>query len=213
LEKIGTILETFVNCDFKGGDIRNQRSKGEDCGGICESRSDCTHFVWTNYQDGTCWLKGGQASESSAQDKNVGNAVCGLVKNKGGGVTVKGTYWAQKSESGGCQMPSGDYLVTDAIALGQQPELWSLIWRQGLCGQVLYVDCGHGNLEAVVASTCNLGSGSCGVDMIQKTCNKATNNQIPGIASCKVKIFKIFKCSRKLLKFGILGITFPHKFN
>ena len=52
--------------------------------------------------------------------------------------------------------------------------------RQGLCGQVLNVDCGHGAVEAVVVSTCNLGSATCGVDMIGKTWRRATANQPPG---------------------------------
>jgi hypothetical protein len=85
-------------------------------------------------------------------------------------------------------MPQGDYAVTDAIALGQSQELGNLKWRQGLCGQVLRVDCGNGAIEAVVASTCNLNSGTCGVDMIGKTWRKATSNKPPGIVDCSVSL-------------------------
>lgn len=85
-------------------------------------------------------------------------------------------------------MPTGDYAVTDALALGQETALGDLKWKQGLCGQVLDVDCGNGVVSAVVVSTCNLGSDSCGVDLIAKTWNKATNNASPGIASCSVKL-------------------------
>ena len=80
--------------------------------------------------------------------------------------------------------------MTDALALGQMGNLEGLIYRPGLCGQVLSVDCGRGAVNAVVASTCNLGSSSCGVDLIQKTWNKATGNQSPGIAECKVALTK-----------------------
>lgn len=85
-------------------------------------------------------------------------------------------------------MPAANYAVTHAIALGQETALGNLVWRQGLCGQVLNIDCGHGTVQAVVASTCNLGSTSCGVDMIAKTWNLATNNASPGIVNCDVTL-------------------------
>lgn len=127
-----------------------------------------------------------------SEDKAVGNggAVCGYIRSRAGGSTspsdsgsvsgVKGTYWAESSDAGGCQMPQGSYQVTDALALGQANELGSLKWRQGLCGQVLRVDCGNGPVDAVVASTCNLGSASCGVDLIGKTWRQATGGKPPG---------------------------------
>jgi hypothetical protein len=85
-------------------------------------------------------------------------------------------------------MPQGDYAVTDAIALGQSQALGNLKWRQGLCGQVLRIDCGNGPVDAVVASTCNLNSDSCGVDMIGKTWRRATSNKTPGIVDCSVSL-------------------------
>lgn len=84
-------------------------------------------------------------------------------------------------------MPSGNYRITDAVALGQENALGSLKWRQGLCGQVLDINCGGGRVSAVVVSTCNLGSGSCGVDLISKTWSKATGNKPPGVAQCSVR--------------------------
>ena len=84
-----------------------------------------------------------------------------------------------------------NYAVTDALALGQATSLGNLAWRQGLCGQVLSVDCGHGVVNAVVASTCNLGSTSCGVDLIGSTWRKATANQSPGVTQCNVALTKI----------------------
>ncbi|KAK4005708.1 hypothetical protein OUZ56_010783 [Daphnia magna] len=104
---------------------------------------------------------------------------------------VKGTWWAHKSDSGGCQVPQGDYAVTDAIALGESLALGNLKWRQGLCGQVLQVNCGKQVVDAVVVRTCNLNSADrCGVDMITKTWNKATGNQKPGIVGCSVSLTK-----------------------
>lgn len=99
---------------------------------------------------------------------------------------MDGTYWSQSSDSGGCQMPTATYAVTDAIALGQETALGNLVFRSGLCGQVLTINCGNGDVDAVVVSTCNIGSNTCGVDMIAKTWNTATNNASPGIANCTV---------------------------
>ena len=138
-------------------------------------------------------MKKGAVSESRAQAKDPGNFVCGYIRDRAGGGNggssgVKGTYWAEKSDAGGCQMPEGDYAVTDALALGQGDALGNLKWRQGLCGQVLRVDCGNGPVDAVVASTCNLNSNSCGVDLIRKTWNKATGNKSPGVVNCRVSL-------------------------
>ena len=107
-------------------------------------------------------------------------------------VPAKTTYWAEHSDQGGCQVPGTvQYTITDALALGQAGSLGNLKWRQGLCGQVLQVNCGGKTVNAIVASTCNLGSGSCGVDLIGKTWRTATNNKPPGIAQCKVALTKI----------------------
>ena len=133
-------------------------------------------------------MKKGSVSEDRAT--GYGGAVCGYIKSRVGGSSptsssgsvsnVKATYWAESSDAGGCQMPLGSYEVTDAVALGQANELGSLKWRQGLCGQVLRVNCGNGPIDAVVASTCNLGSASCGVDLIGKTWRRATGGRQPG---------------------------------
>lgn len=101
---------------------------------------------------------------------------------------VTGTYWATSSDSGGCQLPAGNYAITNALALGQETALGDLAWVPSLCGQVLNVNCGHSTVQAVVASTCNLGSTSCGTDMIAKTYNLATNNASPGEVKCTVTL-------------------------
>lgn len=107
---------------------------------------------------------------------------------------VKGTFWVNKTDTltDQCQLPHGNYSITDAVALGQDPKLATLIWRPGFCGQVLNIDCGHGVVRAVVASICNIGSGTCGVDMIRKTWNKATGNRTTRQAvTCNVTLSKM----------------------
>lgn len=87
-------------------------------------------------------------------------------------------------------MPEANYAINDALALGQSGALGSLVWHNGLCGQVLGVNCGGSYVEAVVASTCNLGSDSCGVDLVESTWKKATGNKPPGVVSCSVSLVK-----------------------
>jgi len=88
---------------------------------------------------------------------------------------------------------NANYVITDAVALGQSSALGNLAFRPGLCGQVLTVNCGFGAVDAVVASTCDIGdtrSDACGVDLIGKTWRKLTNNQSPGITKCSVTLSK-----------------------
>ena len=142
-------------------------------------------------------MKTGSVNESAAIYKSSSSAVCGLVKSRpeapapaknSATVSAIGTYWAERSDNGGCALPRGDYVITDAIALGQAASLAHLKYRQGLCGQVLQVDCGNGPVDAVVASACSLNTPSCGVDLIGKTWRRATSNQRPGIVKCRVSL-------------------------
>lgn len=101
---------------------------------------------------------------------------------------VKATFWAEQSDSGGCQLPTANYGITDALGLGQETALGSLAWRPGMCGQVVDIDCGNGVVSTVVANTCGLGNDQCGINLLGKTWRKATANATPGIASCNVSL-------------------------
>lgn len=101
---------------------------------------------------------------------------------------IRGTYYAPTTAGGACQLPSGDYGVTHAIALGQQHQLENLRWRQGMCGQVLDINCGGQSVQAIVADICALGSDTCGIDMILRTWNTLTNNAPPGVTTCNVDL-------------------------
>jgi hypothetical protein len=100
---------------------------------------------------------------------------------------VKGTYWASQTDAGGCSMPTASYTVQHALALGDMDALGDLKISNAMCGQVLSVNCGGETVEAVVASTCNIGSGTCGVDLITKTWNATTGNAPFGISKCNVR--------------------------
>jgi hypothetical protein len=83
-------LQWAQDCDFPGNDLKNIPGPGENCGGDCGSTSGCTHFSWTNYNGGTCWLKQGSVTVDQAT-YNAGGS-CGIMKNSGStGTTTR--YW------------------------------------------------------------------------------------------------------------------------
>lgn len=64
-------------------DIGNKSGNHNDCGGICTSSSSCSHFTWTDWNGGTCWLKGGDADwKKFATKNNDDRAVCGFIKSQ-----------------------------------------------------------------------------------------------------------------------------------
>lgn len=72
-----------MDCDFLGKDKHNVPSKGEDCYKICSvtfktPMDRCTHFTWTDYNGGTCWLKFDPGFRKSNAVYRPG-AVCGHV--------------------------------------------------------------------------------------------------------------------------------------
>ena len=68
-------------CDFRGADLTNAQIKGEDCGGRCAATSGCTHFTWSNWNGGTCWMKSGPVSKSDAVSTGDMAMVCGIVSS------------------------------------------------------------------------------------------------------------------------------------
>ena len=66
-------------CDFKDRDLANAQILGEDCSGRCASTSGCTHFVWTTWNGGTCWMKSGSVTKSNAYSTEDSTMVCGIV--------------------------------------------------------------------------------------------------------------------------------------
>lgn len=74
-----------LNCDFPGNNLKNVAVRGEDCGGRCATTSGCTHFTWTDYNGGTCWMKKNSVSKKKAVAKYDHNAVCGVMTDSGSG--------------------------------------------------------------------------------------------------------------------------------
>jgi hypothetical protein len=67
-------------CDFKAGDLQSQAVPTESCTSVCVSTPGCTHFTWTDFSGGTCWMKSGPVKKEEAFPINSASAICGIVK-------------------------------------------------------------------------------------------------------------------------------------
>ena len=54
------------NCDFKNKDLTRVYAKGKMCDIHCKNTKGCTHWSYSTYKSGTCWLKYGTVSKSNA---------------------------------------------------------------------------------------------------------------------------------------------------
>jgi len=69
-----------LGCDFNGNDLGNARVPAAQCGPTCSRNGACTHFTWSNYNGGTCWMKKGSVNKGSAFRSNS-DLVCGIRKS------------------------------------------------------------------------------------------------------------------------------------
>lgn len=68
-------------CDFSNNDLSNKQLPGENCAQTCANTAGCTHFTWTTYNGGTCWMKQGSVSQSNAFSTNDNSMVCGIISS------------------------------------------------------------------------------------------------------------------------------------
>ncbi len=73
-----------MSCDFHGNDLSNARVPADRCGPQCEQTPGCTHFTWTQYMGGTCWMKKGSVSKNDAFSTTDPTMVCGVLDNQNG---------------------------------------------------------------------------------------------------------------------------------
>ena len=66
-------------CDFYGQDMSEVRISSDKCWYACKITQHCTHFTWSTYKTGTCWLKYGAVTKADAFYNGDPNVVCGVV--------------------------------------------------------------------------------------------------------------------------------------
>jgi hypothetical protein len=70
------------SCDFCGNDLSNVKTSSEFCGSKCAEILECTHFTWTEFNGGTCWMKKGPVSKDNAFLTNDSSMICGVIKER-----------------------------------------------------------------------------------------------------------------------------------
>jgi hypothetical protein len=177
-----------LGCDWNNNDLGSAQVRGEDCGGKCLSTEGCTHFTWTSFNGGTCWMKKGSVQPGDAL-KTDESMVCGYRRSDPGPgpgpvkTNVLTTYHGA-IEVGACRLPANSYSTNFPVALGNVQELEELKFTSSLCGHVLTVNCGKGDVDIIVTNS-NLGGG---LDLYASSWNKATNNLQPGVQRCSVRM-------------------------
>ena len=68
-------------CSFDGEAVGQVLVPQEQCADACRKAPKCSHFVWTETEDGTCFFKRANLPMSSAK-KTRRFSACGLVREK-----------------------------------------------------------------------------------------------------------------------------------
>lgn len=196
-------------CDFTNRDFISAQIPGEQCGQKCISTSGCSHFTWTTYLGGTCWMKYGVVKKSDAFVNNDKSSVCGilpgtfnffkyfhynfvkLTNNIEFILFIVGPIYSNvlttfhgATEVGACSLPANSYSTVYPVALGNIDALGNLKFAPNLCGHILSVNCGNGAVNVIVSNS-NLGGG---LDLYSSSWNKATNYKPPGQQYCSVQL-------------------------
>lgn len=105
---------TAVACDFTGNDLAYVQTSLSQCSLDCYNSPGCTHYTWTPYGNGNCWLKMGPVSRADAQSTTDENRVCGIIDRSGNHAlltsteTVNTIQWNESNWATGCDFYNND---------------------------------------------------------------------------------------------------------
>ncbi|CAF3843698.1 unnamed protein product [Rotaria sp. Silwood1] len=123
-------------CDFNNNDLSNVRIAPNLCGPKCVDTPGCTHFTWTQWNGGTCWMKKGPISKSNAFSTTDQTMVCGVVTDGGSGSrsNKRGIAWPLENKQDSPNIFTGGKISwvynwspwrTDIAGAEFVPMLWS----------------------------------------------------------------------------------------
>ena len=126
-------------CDWKDGNIGSAKVAPENCGNTCLRKSGCTHFTWTYYNGGTCWLKGGNIKLSDAKFTDDKSMLCGKTfgdqniwqSGDGGVLWAHACYW-ENNDIGSAKAAPEDCGNTCLIKSGCTHFTWTY-YNGGTC--------------------------------------------------------------------------------
>ncbi|RNA02694.1 SCP-like extracellular [Brachionus plicatilis] len=78
-----------MDCDWKDNNLTNKITAPELCGSECAQTPRCTHFTWSDYLGGTCWMKQGFVTKTNVISKPNSNFVCGFIFSSKGKSNLK----------------------------------------------------------------------------------------------------------------------------
>ena len=87
------------SCDFVNNDLSNARTSSQDCLEKCNATIGCTHFTWTDWNGGSCWMKKGLIYEDDAFATSDPNMICGVLKDNNNSYVVDDTTTSLTTES------------------------------------------------------------------------------------------------------------------
>lgn len=67
------------NCDFIGHDISTVPSRNFECGKLCFTDKECTHFTW---KKGNCYLKEKETLEQLEDPNKSEGDICGYIPGR-----------------------------------------------------------------------------------------------------------------------------------
>jgi hypothetical protein len=68
------------SCEFLGKNLTSVKTDNSMCGNKCLDTRFCSHFVWSAYENGTCWMKKGDVQKSDAVGTLEKSIICGIIE-------------------------------------------------------------------------------------------------------------------------------------
>ncbi|CAF1087232.1 unnamed protein product [Adineta steineri] len=68
-----------TSCDFPGNDLSYVFIPSMFCNAKCLLTQGCTHYTWTTFNTGSCWMKKNNMSRADAILTNDSSMICGIV--------------------------------------------------------------------------------------------------------------------------------------
>ena len=145
-------------CDFTNNDLSSARVSSEKCGGTCINTNGCTHFTWTDYLGGTCWMKKNGASQNDAKFTNNYNSVCGIFTKSTNSFTPTYQEFSNALTQNGYPAPSTVKYTNFINGLSSQGGITTKREAAMFLAQIMHES---GGLRLLIETACGNGCVNC----------------------------------------------------
>jgi hypothetical protein len=159
-------------CDFISGNLTMSKTERKMCSKKCYETEVCSHYIWSEVDSGTCWLKYGTVTKNDAFHVNNNATICGLVDKPDNYIQRGELIWGDEFNYEG--KPSAQEWGYD---IGNGPN----------------VGWGNGELEYYTDRNANVSSGYLTIEAKKEEIDgfKYTSSRIVSKKSFKYGIFEI----------------------